>query len=112
MNMSTITHLRSVAISAEDPAALLSFYEDTWGLHRVGTATDGSILLRANGDEHHVLALSPGTGHSLELISLGAESPAGVDDLAARLREQGAEIVSGPGPRTEPGGGYAVVFLD
>ncbi len=108
----TVTHLRSVAISAEDPAALLSFYEDTWGLHRSGTASDGSILLRANSDEHHVLTLSPGSGHSLELISFGADSSAGVDELAARLREHKTEIVSGPGPRTEPGGGYAVAFLD
>ena len=46
----TVTHLRSVAISAEDPAALLSFYEDTWGLHRSSTVSDGSIRLRANGD--------------------------------------------------------------
>jgi len=110
--MSTVTHLRSVAISAEDPTELLAFYENTWGLQRSGTGADGSILLRANGDEHHVLALAPGRGHSLELISLGAATSADVDRLAVALHANGSEIVSGPGPRTEPGGGYAVTFLD
>ena len=110
--MSGITHLRSIAISAEDPTDLLAFYRDTWGLRPAGTTPEGGVLLRANSSEHHVLALEPGTGHSLELISLGAGSNDDVDQLAQRLRAAQVAILEGPGPRRGPGGGYAVTFKD
>jgi catechol 2,3-dioxygenase-like lactoylglutathione lyase family enzyme len=110
--MSGITHLRSIAISAEDPTDLLRFYRDTWGLRPAGTTPDGGIMLRANGSEHHVLTLVPGTGHSMELISLGASSMDDVDVLAERLRASDVTILDGPGPRQGPGGGYAVTFTD
>lgn len=112
--MPGITHLRSIDISAQSPDALLGFYEDTWGLQRVPAEPDtgGRIALRARESEHHVLTLVPGTGHSLERISLGAADQTDVDALAARLRDHGVEPVSGPGPREEAGGGYAVTFKD
>lgn len=110
--MSMITHLRSIAITAADPAGLLPFYADTWGLHPAGRTDDGSIMLRARGPEHHVLTLVPGDGHSLALISLGAESAAAVDDVAQRARTAGIVIVREPGPAPGPGGGYAVVLRD
>ncbi len=109
----TITHLRSIAISAEHPESLLPFYEETWGLASVGRTPEGSILLRANGPEHHVLALVPGDGHSLEGIHLGASSSAYVDELAAELGAAGTEVVRGPERRPDvEGGGYGVTFLD
>ena len=109
----SITHLRSIAISATDPEALLPFYEQTWGLGTVARTPSGAILLRGNGSEHHVMTLVPGTGRSLAGIALGATSPAFIDELAATLRARGTEIVSGPGPRdAEVGGGYGVTFLD
>lgn len=109
----TITHLRGIAISAEEPESLLPFYEETWGLASVGRTPEGSILLRANGAEHHVLALVPGDGHSLEGIHLGASSAAYVDELAAELGAAGTEVVRGPERRRDvEGGGYGVTFLD
>ncbi|WP_432835717.1 VOC family protein [Dactylosporangium sp. CA-092794] len=109
----SITHLRSIAISAADPEQLLPFYEDIWGLRKVGTTGDGTILLRANGEEHHVLALVPGPGHRMDGIGLGASSPAYVDELAAALVGSGVEPVSGPASRPpELGGGYGVTFRD
>lgn len=109
----SITHLSSLAISATDPADLLPFYEDTWGLQTVGRTDDGAIHLRANGTEHHVLSLVPGPGHTLEGIGLGATDAAYVDELADVLRQRGTSIVAGPGPRDEAvGGGYGVTFLD
>lgn len=121
--MPGITHLRSIDISADSPAGLLGFYEDTWGLQRLhppgpdgiagGNGGGGErIPLRARGPEHHVLTLVPGTGHSLERISLGAGADADVDALAARLRAHGVRPVYGPGPRKASGGGYAVEFRD
>ena len=109
----TITHLRSIAISAENPEGLLLFYEQTWGLTAVGRTPEGSILLRANGPEHHVLALVPGDGHSLEGIHLGASSAEFVDRLAAEVGGAGTQVVRGPDRRPDiEGGGYGVTFLD
>jgi catechol 2,3-dioxygenase-like lactoylglutathione lyase family enzyme len=109
----TITHLRSIAISATDPESLLPFYEQTWGLTNIGRKDDGTILLRANGPEHHVLELVPGDGHSLEGIHLGASTNQFVDELAARLEAAGSTIVHGPAQRPViEGGGYGVTFLD
>lgn len=110
--MTGITHLRSITITANDPATLVPFYEQVWGLHRVATLPDGSVLLRANGSEHDVLTLAPGDGHRLELISLGAASATDVDALAERLRRSGARVLHGPGPRNAPGGGYGLTFSD
>jgi catechol 2,3-dioxygenase-like lactoylglutathione lyase family enzyme len=109
----TITHLRSAGISAVDPDDLLHFYEETWGLTSVSRTDDGTIHLRGNGPEHHVMSLVPGDGHSLELIGLGASSREYVDELAARLVELGTPIVAGPAERDAvAGGGYGVTFLD
>lgn len=110
--MTGITHLRSITITAADPAELLPFYEQVWGLHPVATRPDGAVVLRANGPEHDVLTLAPGDGHRLQLISLAAGSPADVDALAERLHCGGVPVLSGPGPRDAPGGGHAVTFRD
>jgi len=110
--MSRITHLRSIAISAEDPRSLLPFYQDTWGLVQVGTTPAGGLLLRANGPEHHVMELSPGTGRSLEKISLGATDADAVDQLAAVLRARDVDVLEGPGQRQDAPGGCGVSFRD
>lgn len=110
----SITHLRSLSVSATDPGALVSFYTDTWGLAAVGEPDeDGSLRLRANGAEHHVLSLVPGDGHSLEGLAFGADSPAYVDELAASLTAAGTTLLADPGLRDEQaGGGYGVTFAD
>jgi catechol 2,3-dioxygenase-like lactoylglutathione lyase family enzyme len=109
-----ITHLRSIDISAEEPAALLPFYEEAWGLERVedlpGSAPDGALALRARGPEHHVLRLVPGAAHQLVRIVLGARDAAAVDAVAERVRASGAPILTGPVRRA--GGEYAVEFTD
>lgn len=107
-----ITHLRSIAISAQDPAQLLPFYEQTWGLERVADGADGAILLRARSPEHHVFTLAPGDGHSLDLISLGASSSAAVDEIVARVRAAGGEVEQPPAPSSAPGGGYRAIVRD
>jgi catechol 2,3-dioxygenase-like lactoylglutathione lyase family enzyme len=110
--MALVTHLRSIAISAADPEDLLQFYEQTWGLEPVGRSPRGGIQLRARGPEHHVLTLEPGDGHSLERITLAAESVTAVDEVARRARAAGMEIESGPARSDEPGAGYALVLRD
>lgn len=111
-----ITHLRSIDVSATDPRELRRFYEDTWGLERVpgddqadGRTGDTRIELRAQGREHHVLALVTGPGHTLEQIGLGAATTQDVDALAERLRTHRAKIEFGPAPTPQ---GYTVRFRD
>ena len=110
--MTLVTHLRGIAISARDPAALLPFYERTWGLQRVADRADGAIHLRGRGPEHHVFTLVPGDGHSLDLISLAAQTPAAVDEIVVRARAAGAEVEQEPAPSADPGGGYRAILRD
>jgi len=112
MERSPVTHLRSIAISAEQPSELLDFYQDTWGLRLVDSEPDGGLHLRARGTEHHVFSLLPGDGHSLDLITLAARSVEAVDDVAERALAAGAPVLAGPGPSGSPGGGYSVVVRD
>ncbi|MFC5219882.1 VOC family protein [Streptomyces coerulescens] len=114
--MTGITHLRSIDISVGSPRTLLDFYERTWGLRTVQEVPGSDenaprIEMRARGPEHHVLALCSGAGSPVR-ISLGAASAGAVDALAERLRAVGAEPLTGPGPRTAHGGGYAMEFRD
>jgi catechol 2,3-dioxygenase-like lactoylglutathione lyase family enzyme len=112
MDMGLITHLRSVAISAQDPAALLGFYEDTWGLQTVDRRPSGAIRLRARGKEHHVFAIEPGDGHSLERITLAAGSAEAVDEVVSRARQAGITIEHGPGLSEDSASGYSAVLRD
>ncbi len=107
-----ITHLRSIAITAAEPASLLPFYEDTWGLEQVATDSDGGIHLRARGDEQRVLSLVPGDGHSLAAIRLAAATARDVDEVAQRAAAAGLGIDRPPAPLAGPGGGYGMVLRD
>jgi catechol 2,3-dioxygenase-like lactoylglutathione lyase family enzyme len=110
--MAGITHLRSIDISAPDPAALLPFYEQAWGLDQVTdpTAPTGAIALRARGPEHHVFRLVVGAGHTLQRITLGAASATDVDDVSARVQAAGGRVIAVPSFRAD--GSYTVVFTD
>ncbi len=112
MGSGPVTHLRSIAISAQRPVDLLGFYQDTWGLQLVATDPDGALHLRARGPEHHVFSLLPGDGHSLVSITLGAGSTDAVDEVAARARAAGSPVLAGPGASSTAGGGYAVLVRD
>jgi catechol 2,3-dioxygenase-like lactoylglutathione lyase family enzyme len=111
--MTLITHLRGVAITAQEPKDLLDFYENTWGLERVGTSPTGGLRLRARAQEHHVFTLEPGDGHSLERITLAAGSAADVDEVTRRASEAGVTVESGPGTiASDVYSGYSVVLRD
>jgi catechol 2,3-dioxygenase-like lactoylglutathione lyase family enzyme len=112
VNGSGVTRLRSIAVSAPEPSALLPFYEQTWGLRPAGVEPDGTVLLRAAGPEHHVLALVPGPGRTLERIGLAAADRVAIDELTERARSAGTPVLDEPGERPSAGGGYGVVLAD
>ena len=107
-----VTHLRSIAVTATEPAALLGFYEQTWGLQQVGTDPDGTIHLRARSGERQVLSLVPGDGHSVASIRLAAGSVTDVEEVARRAAAAGHVVERAPSPLDGPGGGYGTVVLD
>jgi catechol 2,3-dioxygenase-like lactoylglutathione lyase family enzyme len=106
------THLRSVAVTAADPAGLASFYEDIWGLMRVAEQ-DGVIYLRGIGGEHHILAIHPARVSSVRSISLGLPDRDAVDEAARDLGARaGITIVRPPSELDQPGGGYGLSIAD
>lgn len=106
-----ITHLRHVDIAAPDFSRQLEFYTRVWGLARVGGDSGVAFLAAEGSPEQYVVRLRQGDKR-LDLIAFGAENPAHVDELAAKLATAGAALVSEPGPLGTPGGGYGFRFFD
>ena len=106
-----ITHLRHVDLAAPDFGRQLEFYTRVWGLTQVDGDTGVAFLAAEGSPEQYVVRLRKGSKR-LDLIAFGAENPAHVDELAARLATAGIPIVSEPGPLGTPGGGYGFRFFD
>jgi catechol 2,3-dioxygenase-like lactoylglutathione lyase family enzyme len=106
-----ITHLRHVDIAVPDFGGQLEFYTRVWGLTQVGGDTGVAFLAAEGSPEQYVVRLRKGSKR-LDLIAFGAENPAHVDELAAKLATAGVPIVSEPGPLGTLGGGYGFRFFD
>ncbi len=107
-----ISHVRRVALGVPNLAQARDFYENHWGLEVV--ENDGERLyLGAGCPEGHVLRLRQTAESRVDLVSLGCESAADVDQLAAQVAAHPeGKIISEPGPRQDFGGGYGFTFLD
>jgi catechol 2,3-dioxygenase-like lactoylglutathione lyase family enzyme len=107
-----ITHVRHVGLGVPDLVKAREFYEGHWQLEVVAT-DDDRIYLGAGCPESHVLRLRQTEEPRVDLISLGAETPADVDRIAVSVSNvQDAQIVSEPAVRQDLGGGYGFRFLD
>jgi len=106
-----ITHLRHVDIAVPDYEKQLDFYTSVWGLTQVGGDAGVAFLAAEGSPEQYVLRLREGDKR-LDLVAFGAENPAHVDELAARLAEAGVTLASEPGPVGTLGGGYGFRFFD
>jgi catechol 2,3-dioxygenase-like lactoylglutathione lyase family enzyme len=106
-----ITHLRHVDIAAPDFNRELDFSTRVWGLTQVGGDTGVAFLAAEGSPEQHVVRLRKGSKRP-DLIAFGAENPAHVDGLAAKLATAGVPIVSEPRPLGTLGGGYGFRFFD
>lgn len=108
----SITHLRHVDLAVPDLSRQRGFYEDVWGLTRVGEDS-GLVFLAAEGSpEQYVIRLRAGAEKRLDLIAFGVASPGDVDAFAHRLAAAEVPIVSEPGRLATPGGGYGFRFFD
>ena len=112
MNDRLITHLRHVDLAVPDYDKQLEFYATTWGLSPE-TTDEGIAFLAAEGSpEQYSVRLRKAEEKRLDLIALGAASPADVDSMAERLATSGVQLVSEPGTLQTPGGGYGFRFFD
>ena len=109
---SPITHVRHVALSTEDLADTVSFYEDVWGLYRVAGDSEVAFLGTVGSPEPFVVRVRQAAERRTDLIAFGARDRLAVDALAERLASDGVRLVGEPGPLMTPGGGYGVRFFD
>lgn len=107
-----ITHLRHVDLAVPDYDTQLDFYTRLWGLTDVGGETGLTFLAAEGSPEQYVVRLRKADDKRLDLVSFGAESPAGIDALAERLAAGGVRLVHEPRDLATLGGGYGFRFFD
>jgi catechol 2,3-dioxygenase-like lactoylglutathione lyase family enzyme len=107
-----ITHIRQVSLGVPELARARDFYEHQWQLDVVDV-DDDRVYLGAGCAESYSLRLRATTEPRVDLLALAVTTPSEVDAVAERVaRHPDARLVGLPGPRQEPGGGYAARFLD
>ena len=107
-----ISHIRQVSLGVPDLAQAREFYQEHWQLDLVGT-DDDRIYLGAACAESYSLRLRRSDDPRVDLIGFAVDTPSDVDTIADRVgRYPDGKLISAPGPRQEPGGGYGVRFLD
>jgi len=103
--------IRSIEVTAPDPARVARFYRDVWHLSEV--QSDGpAVCLRGTSAYHHVLAITQASGAAaLARITYDAASRDTVDRLFQQVRSH-AELCEPPHELRGPGGGYGFGFAD
>ena len=112
MSTRLITHLRHVDLAVPDYDTQRSFYTDLWGLTEVANDSGLSFLAAEGSTEPFVIRVRQADEKRVDVIGLGAASPADVDALAAQLGSAGVQLISEPGVLTTHGGGYGFRFFD
>lgn len=106
-----VSGLRGLVLGAPDALKATKFYSDNWGLYPVGEG-DNLAYFRANGPEHHVLALENTPELGLRAIELAAPDHTAINDLYRKARASGAAVRTQPAALVTPGGGYGFELID
>jgi catechol 2,3-dioxygenase len=106
-----VAALRSVDIEVPDLASAERFYTDVWGLTVAHRAPD-AVYFHGTGDDHHILALHPGSGVAMRSITFRAAERAALDHVAAEAVRQGGRLLQPVGPVDWVGGGVGTVIVD
>lgn len=112
MSTRLITHLRHVDLAVPDYDAQRAFYTDLWGLTEVANDSGLSFLAAEGSTEPFVIRVRQADEKRVDVIGLGAASPADVDALAAQLGSAGVQLISEPGVLGTHGAGYGFRFFD
>ena len=106
-----VVALRSVDLVVPNLAQAVAFYTAAWGLELAGDCTPDRALLRATGDDHHVLALHAGPA-AIRSITFRVADAAALQELAARVPPAGGRILAPVGPVDCPAGGAGLLVQD
>jgi catechol-2,3-dioxygenase len=102
-----------IGLKVDDLSRHGEFYTDTWGLGLTEEAP-GTLYLRAAEPTHHVLALydQERDANAVEHVGLQVRDRDDLERAAEELARRGLEIISPPGPASEPGQARAMRFRD
>jgi catechol 2,3-dioxygenase-like lactoylglutathione lyase family enzyme len=99
-------------VAAPNYEESVNFYKDAWGLKKVEEDNGIAFFAAEGSPENYILRIRKADDKRLDLIALGVDTAADVDELAASLAEDGVRFVSEPGRLQTPGGGYGFRFFD
>lgn len=106
-----LTGLRSVDLTVPDLAGAVEFYTAIWGLH-LAEQTTNTAWLRATGSDPHVLALHGGEAPAIRSMTFRAAPETEMNGLAEQLQSAGGNVLHGPIPADEHGGGTILAARD
>jgi len=99
-----VSALRSVDLGTPDIERSERFYIDVWGLEIVARHK-GVTYLRADGFDHHVVALHRSARPELRAVTFRIASSNDFAPIAKNVVEQGGQVISPAGPNDAPDGG-------
>jgi catechol 2,3-dioxygenase len=111
---SRISALRSVSFGVPDLKLAEAFFTQVWHLSVVHR-DEHRLYLRANGVDHHVLALHANTATTqacIRCVTWRARSRAALDEIAIAAVTAGGRVLSPVGPASDPAGGEAIRVQD
>jgi catechol 2,3-dioxygenase-like lactoylglutathione lyase family enzyme len=106
-----VTHLRHIGLITPKAEELVRFYNEVWGLHKVGQHEDVTYL-RTASPEPYMVVVYLGSQNAIHHIAFGMSDRTAVDEAARELAAKGMQIIQEPGPLNEIGGGYGLRFID
>ncbi|WP_420443588.1 VOC family protein [Candidatus Poriferisodalis sp.] len=107
-----VTHLRHIAVRCSAFDECVDYYAGPWGLRKLGDSDAHTTVLRATGDEHHVLELHRADRNGIDHISFGLADNRSVDAAATALADRGVTLLSEPAALDRPGEGYGFRIAD
>ena len=103
-----------VGLKVSDLSQHGEFYTDTWGLGLTEQDKD-TLYLRAQEPEHHIVSLHEAGERGrnpVDHVGLQVRERDDLERAAEELAKRGLEIVTPPGPASEPGFSRAMRFRD
>jgi catechol 2,3-dioxygenase-like lactoylglutathione lyase family enzyme len=110
MSNAKVTGLRGIELGVTDLSQSAAFYGHIWGLEPVVSEND-TVHLRANGGEHHIVTLRERPQAGMLGVHFAANDRVAVDELHARAKAFGADVLGDPADLLRSaGGGYGFGF--
>ena len=110
MTNTKVTGVRSIELGVPHLDRAAAFYRHVWGLEPVASE-NGTIHLRANGTDHHIVTLREHPKAAMLGVHFAAQDRNAVDALHAKAKAFGAHVAGAPAELpASAGGGYGFQF--